>query len=160
MPGSGKSTVGRLVAKELNYHFIDLDLEIERKEGATIEAVFELKGEAYFRQVEAQVLSDVVEVDGDVLIATGGGAPCFYDGLALMNKVGKTVFINVSPQILIQRLQTDTTRPLLKDGVEKRIVKLYNERLETYRKAQITIEADLLSKFEILKQVIVELGGD
>ncbi len=153
MPGSGKSTIGKALATGLNYTFIDLDVEIETNEGAAIEAIFEQKGEAYFRQIEAQVLSDVSDKKGDFVIATGGGTPCFYSGIKLMQETGITVFINVKPEVLIDRLKSDTQRPLLKDGVEATIEDLYKERVTIYSKAQISIKADELSKAELVSKI-------
>lgn len=157
MPGSGKSTIGKSLATQLNYAFLDIDTEIERKEGATVEAIFELKGEPYFRQVEAQVLGQVVEKEGDFVIATGGGTPCHYNGLTLMQKVGKTVFINISPKFLINRLKADTQRPLLKDGVENKINKLYSERIDVYSNADIKIEGDNLSVDNLVATIVDKL---
>ena len=121
MPGSGKSTIGKKLASQLNYSFLDFDAELERTEGATIKAIFELKGEAYFRQVEAQVLSKVSDQKKNIVIATGGGTPCYYNGLNLMNLTGISVFIDVSPKVLIERLESDVVRPLLKEGVDSKI---------------------------------------
>ena len=150
MPGSGKSTIGKSLASEIDHAFIDLDAEIEAKEGATIEAIFELKGEAHFRQIEAQALTNVSEKEGDYVIATGGGTPCFYSGLALMQNTGITVFINVAPEVLISRLKSDTQRPLLKGGVEIKIQELNTERIGIYSKAEIVIEASQISKQEVI----------
>ncbi|MCF6361028.1 MAG: shikimate kinase [Cyclobacteriaceae bacterium] len=157
MPGSGKSTIGKSLATQLNYTFLDIDTEIERKEGATVEAIFELKGESYFRQVEAQVLGQVAEKKGDFVIATGGGTPCHYNGLALMQKVGKTVFINISPKVLINRLKADTQRPLLKDGVENKIQKLYFDRIDVYSNAEIKIEGDSVTVDKLVATIVDKL---
>ncbi len=157
MPGSGKSTTGRLLAKDLGYAFIDLDLEIEVSEGATIEAIFELRGQAYFRQIEAQVLGKVANREGDFVIATGGGSPCYYNGLTLMKEKGKTVFIDATPDTLVQRLKNDTLRPLLKDGIEDRIKQLYTERIDVYSKAEIIIKADQLTSNEVADLVMRDL---
>ena len=159
MPGSGKSTIGKKLASHLRYSFIDFDAELERREGATIKAIFELKGEDYFRQVEAQVLSDVSKIEKDIVIATGGGTPCHYNGLNLMNTSGKTVFIDVSTETLIGRLKKDVSRPLLMEGVEQKIVKLYHERVATYEKALVKIEADPLSIDDLIKRIVEELKG-
>jgi len=153
MPGSGKSSIGKILANELGYVFIDLDSKIEKHEGATIEAIFELKGEAYFRQIEAQVLSEVSEKKGNLIIATGGGTPCFYGGLNLMLETGKTVFINVKPKVLIDRLEFDAQRPLLKGGVGNRIQELYKERIDVYLKAEIIIETDESSIKKIVELI-------
>jgi len=158
MPGSGKSTIGKKLASKLNYSFLDFDSELERREGATIKAIFELKGEAYFRQVEAQVLSKVSEQKKDIIIATGGGTPCYYNGLNLMNLTGISVFIDVSPKALIERLKSDTVRPLLKEGVESKIYELYDERFSVYSKAHIKIKADNISIADLVTRIVEELN--
>ncbi len=157
MPGSGKSTIGKALASELDYTFIDLDTNIEANEGATIQAIFELKGEAYFRQIEAQELTRISEKKGDYIIASGGGTPCFYSGLSLMQKTGKVVFINVGAEVLISRLKSDTQRPLLNEGVEKRIQELNKKRIGIYSKAGIIINADQLSKKEAINLIKKEI---
>lgn len=157
MPGSGKSTIGKKLASSLNFSFVDFDKEIEREEGATIKAIFSIKGEDYFRQIEAQVLSKIAYKKKNLVIASGGGTPCFYNGLELMNSIGTTIFIDVSPEVLINRLKSDTNRPLLKEGVEKNILKLYDERIYVYSKAQIKIEADNISIDDLIKRIVEEL---
>ncbi len=157
MPGSGKSTIGKLLATKLNYAFLDLDAVIESSEGASIEAIFELKGEAYFRQIEAQALSNVVEKEGSLVIATGGGTPCYYNGLAFMQKNGTTIFINVPPNVLVERLKADRVRPLLKEGVKQKIQKLYKERLPIYLKSKFIIESNLKSESELVYKILVTI---
>ena len=158
MPGSGKSTIGKKLASQLNYSFLDFDGEIERNEGATIKAIFELKGEPYFRQIEAQVLSKVSDFEKNIVVASGGGTPCYYNGIELMNLSGTTVFIDVSPKVLIERLDSDMDRPLLKDNVGIKIRELYNERIKVYSKAHIRIKADNISIDDLITRIVEELN--
>ncbi len=158
MPGSGKSTIGKKLASQLNYSFLDFDGEIERNEGATIKAIFELKGEPYFRQIEAQVLSKVSDIEKNIVIATGGGTPCFYNGIQLMNLSGITVFIDVSTQVLKERLASDIDRPLLQKDVTKKIQELYDERIAKYSKARIKIKADNISIDDLVTRIVEELN--
>ncbi len=157
MPGSGKSTIGKKLASHLNYSFLDFDEEIERKEGATIKAIFELKGEAYFRQIEAQTLSKVADLEKNIVIATGGGTPCYYNGIELMNVVGTTIFIDVSTKTLINRLKNNVSRPLLNEGVAQKILQLYNKRIATYSKADIKMEADNISTNNLINNIVNKL---
>lgn len=80
MPSSGKSTLGRQIAKSLGYEFIDLDIRIEIAEGKKIAEIFSLNGEEYFRKIENQQLKKIIK-DNKMVVATGGGTPCFHDGL-------------------------------------------------------------------------------
>lgn len=157
MPGSGKSTIGKELALILKYDFIDTDNEIERTEGATIKAIFELKGEDYFRQIESQVLSKVTKKEVNLVVATGGGAPCFYSGLEYMKANGETIFIDITVPTLIERVKVETSRPLLNEGAEQKINELYNQRISTYTKADIIIKADNLSLNDLVKRIYVEL---
>lgn len=157
MPGSGKSTIGKKLASFFKYSFLDFDAELERKEGATIKAIFELKGENYFRQIEAQALTEVSKKEKNLVVATGGGTPYHYKGLELMNAGGTTVFIDVSPKVLIERLMSDTSRPLLNEDVEQKILSLYNERIRTYTKAHIKIKADNISIDDLIERIVEEL---
>src|SRR5690554_4257405 len=88
--GSGKTTVGKKLAKSLSLSFIDLDAFIESKYRKTIAEIFAEKGEDGFRKIESKALSEVALIE-DVVISTGGGAPCFYNNMELMNKTGTTV---------------------------------------------------------------------
>ena len=117
MPGAGKSTLGPVLAAQLNCKFLDLDAAIEEKAGRTIPQIFEAKGEAYFRKLESEVLKTVSFSGEKRVIAAGGGTPCFHDNMVFMNTHGITVYLKTSPEILAERLlQTNlTNRPLLKN---------------------------------------------
>ena len=115
--GSGKSTVGKKLAKKLNYNFIDLDAAIEKQENCTISQIFENKGETFFREIERKLLINLLAKDKTV-IACGGGTPCFYDNLELMNKAGLTIYIKLSVEALLNRLvMAKQSRPLIKNMV-------------------------------------------
>ena len=100
---SGKTTLGKRLAGELNYRFLDLDDLIENQTGRKIEKIFEESGEHAFREIERIILSEHLE-DQDTVIATGGGAACYLDNMELMNRHGLTVFLDVPVEILTARL--------------------------------------------------------
>src|SRR5690554_2259994 len=111
--GSGKTTIGKRLAKTLSLEFIDLDVYIQNKYRKTISQLFEEKGEDGFRQAERQALREVAEFE-DVVISTGGGAPCFFDNMELMNRVGTTIYLQAEPGELADRLSASkTVRPLI-----------------------------------------------
>ncbi|WP_181305174.1 shikimate kinase [Rufibacter sp. XAAS-G3-1] len=117
MPGCGKSTVGKVLAGQLNYQFLDLDTLIEEQEGMSVPEVFKQRGQAYFRAAEAKALRLAAERTGNVVLATGGGAPCFGGNMDFMVSHGIPVYLKLSPQDLVSRLSTHDLqlRPLLQD---------------------------------------------
>ncbi len=127
--GSGKTTVGKRLAKSLSLDFIDLDAYIQAKYRRTIPQLFEEKGEEGFRQAERQALQEVAEFE-DVVISTGGGAPCFFDNMELMNKAGTTIYLQAEPQELADRLSASkTVRPLIAGKSREELVPFIREHL-------------------------------
>jgi len=146
MPSSGKSTLGRQLAKSLGYEFIDLDARIELAEGKKISEIFALNGEEYFRKVENQQLKKV-QKDTRSIVATGGGVPCFLDGLAYIKENGISIFLDVKPERLLERMQLSkkNERPLYdleNKNLLDTLTEKYNDRLPFYQQADITIEGD------------------
>ena len=113
--GSGKTSIGKRLAKFLGFDFIDLDSVIETKEGKPISKIFMERGETAFRILEQEALQELVKETG-VVVATGGGAPCHNNNLQFMNANGTTVYLRLDQEALLQRL-TDAKlkRPLIKD---------------------------------------------
>jgi shikimate kinase len=85
MPASGKSKIGKMLASQMGFDFFDLDKEITNREQSSIPEIFEEKGEAYFRQIERLCLLDLIKKEQGFILATGGGAPCFFDNMDQMN---------------------------------------------------------------------------
>lgn len=133
LPGCGKSTLGKDIAAKLDFVFIDLDDVIEELAGAKIPAIFTKFGEARFREIERNALEDVIARKGQHVVATGGGAPAFFDNMELMNRKGLTVYINVPVDELVRRIQKDTNiRPLMASNEEEQI----REKLQTLNSAR------------------------
>ncbi|HLT75501.1 MAG TPA: shikimate kinase [Ohtaekwangia sp.] len=141
MPGSGKSTIGQKVADALSLAFIDLDKQIELREGKSIPEIFSGNGEDYFRETESAVLRELCAKDESYVMATGGGAPCFYNNIDVLNESGLTVFLDVDVNTLLERVSRATNRPLLsdKEGQQKRLQELYESRRACYMKAMISL---------------------
>ena len=137
--GCGKSTLGKKLAINLNYDFIDLDNYIEEQEGRTIKEIFADDGEEYFRKLERVYLHRVIDTE-NVVISSGGGTPCFFDNMDQMNEYGLTVYINMHPKALIPRLKlSELYRPLI-DNMEGEelldyVYKTLREREGFYHKA-------------------------
>lgn len=127
MPGCGKSTLGKKLAKKINYEFIDMDNYIEAKAGMFIDEMFEAYGEKYFRELETNTLKEFMDLD-NVIISTGGGIIKNKEHKKLMN--GLCVYLNVDLKELERRIAvSDTIRPLLQT---KTVYTLYEERKDLY----------------------------
>ncbi|MBZ5608555.1 MAG: shikimate kinase [Acidobacteriia bacterium] len=141
--GSGKSTIGRLLADELGWSFTDLDADIEGSQGASIADIFDTRGEAEFRKIEAEaVRKRVYEVQHGkpMVIALGGGAFTQEANQALLIEHGVPVWIDCPLARLRTRLEGNSDRPLARDPAK--FEKLYADRRESYSKADYRIEAD------------------
>jgi shikimate kinase len=128
--GSGKSAMGRLLAREKGLNFIDLDTYIEGKYHRTIAQIFAQEGEESFRKKEHDCLLEVAAFE-NVVIATGGGAPCFFDHMEMMNTAGETIYLKLSPQHLAERLSATKAgvRPLIKDKKGDELLQFINNML-------------------------------
>ncbi|MFC0186229.1 shikimate kinase [Pseudarcicella hirudinis] len=149
MPSSGKSTLGKQLAKALNYQFVDMDELIERAENKTIPEIFNLNGEEYFRKAESEILRQF-HPDQGLVIATGGGVPCFFDNMTFIKSTGVSVFLNVEPVDLIKRLRKSdaNNRPLInknlkEDELFEELQNRYNHRLPYYAQADIKIDGNI-----------------
>jgi shikimate kinase len=135
MMGAGKTTVGRLLAQELQYAFIDLDAELERRTGVRIATMFEVEGEAGFRDREETLLDELTGRRA-IVLATGGGAVLRPASRERLRARGLVVFLDVAAVEIARRTQHDTNRPLLNSPDRRaRIDALLDERLPLYRAA-------------------------
>ena len=146
--GAGKTTLGKAFARKLNVPFIDLDWYIEERFHKTVGELFTERGEAGFRELERNMLHEVAEFE-NVVISTGGGAPCFYDNMEFMNETGSTVYLKVSVEELAKRLEIcKSTRPVLKGRSGDELVAFIAESLEKrtphYMKASIVFDAEVM----------------
>ncbi len=146
LPGTGKTTLGRELAKKLNTQFVDLDKEIELEVKQSIRFIFAEKGENHFRNLENRQLNQVIEQVPAFVLATGGGTPCFFNNMDVMNKSGETIFINTPISEIKKRVQQDSSRPLLNSNS---LQTLFEKREEFYLRAhhQITTASDLFELF-------------
>jgi len=145
LPSSGKSTLGKKLARILNYRFVDMDKLIEKDQNMTIHEIFSQKGEPYFREVESRILKDTIE-NRKVVIATGGGAPCFFDNMDFIKRCGISIFLDVHHTELAKRIQNHgkDDRPLLSNAasLESELKQKYLQRLPYYSRADFTISGD------------------
>ena len=148
--GAGKTSVGRALAAQMGWSFVDLDAEIERFQKMAIRDIFMKSGEAYFRQLEREHLK---RLSGRprVVIALGGGATMDPENRLVIDSTGGSVWLNVSFETAARRVSTDGTRPLFKDTEHAQ--QLYESRLPIYRLARIHVLADNRSPAEIAGEV-------
>lgn len=147
--GSGKTTIGKKLANYLKYEFIDLDKLIESRAGMSIVNYFELHGEEAFRSLERDVLQKD-EFPENVIIATGGGAPCFGDNMEWMNKNGLVAYLSLSPKALASRLEhSKTDRPLIRHLKGDELIDFISAKLQErevfYNKAKYVVSASDLT---------------
>ncbi len=154
--GCGKSTVGKLLAERLGYTFCDSDAVIEQREGTTISNIFAQKGEGYFRELEKKVIRELSEQFG-LVIATGGGAVLNTENADNLRKTGLVIFLDVTPETVLKRLEGDTTRPLLmRDDKESAVRELMAKRKPLYASAgHYSVSAD--NSAEDIADEIIEL---
>lgn len=156
MPGCGKSSLGRQLADTLDLPFIDLDEVITAKEHQNIPEIFAAQGEDYFRIKERKALHNINDVYREFVMATGGGAPCFFDNMAYINKSGISIFIDVDPYIIANRLTVKDLeeRPLFNniasDDLTKELIKKLEKRKPYYQQARYTIQGNNLRVEDLL----------
>ena len=153
MMGSGKSSIGSLVAKKLQLNFIDIDNEIETELGLSIKKIFETKGENYFRKFEEKITLKKLKLK-PVVISLGGGA---FTNRNIRKEVIKnhlSFWLNWSNEILVNRIKNSKKRPLVSNASENEIIDLIKKRSNIYAKALYKIECDSLTKKEIVEKIL------
>ncbi len=144
--GCGKSTIGRKIAELLGISFVDLDKYIEERYFKSVPAIFAEEGEERFREKERLSLLEVSQFE-DVVVSTGGGAPCFFDNMEVMNNSGTTVYIAPDTDVLAARLlKSKTERPLIISKSREELISFINDallkRAPFYEKAKIIIRGE------------------
>lgn len=156
--GSGKTTVGRALAKRLHKRFIDSDHEIEARTGVSIPVIFELEGEQSFRQREADVIRELTTLD-DIVLATGGGAILNPASREYLKSRGTVIYLQATVNQILQRTSHDRNRPLLQTAdPRKRIEELARQREPYYREvAHIIVETGRPNVQSLLNTILAQL---
>jgi len=163
--GSGKTSVGKQLSTALNYKFIDLDAQIELSEGMSVSKIFSERGEIYFRRKENEIIKNLILSEENMVLATGGGTPCYGDITNFLASKGNviTIYLKTTLDILTNRLMLEKNkRPLishlnnevsLKDFVRKHLF----ERSYYYNQAQLGLDTDRISVEEIVETIVAKL---
>ncbi|MBR1520776.1 MAG: shikimate kinase [Bacteroidaceae bacterium] len=159
--GAGKTTIGKVLAREVGLEFYDLDNYIEDRFHKKIPDIFAEKGEEGFREIERKMLHEVAEFE-NIIISCGGGTPCFFDNMEYMNSRGETVFLNASPEVLKEHLKMGkTVRPLIQGKTEEELVAYIKEslqkRLPFYQQAKHTVDIEVIHTREQIKNYVNEI---
>ena len=150
MMGAGKSTVGRYLAKALNYQFLDTDQLIERKENRTIEAIFKESGESYFRNIERDIIN---QFDNKTCIySTGGGLPIYNRNIDKLKDIGQVIYLKTSiSELLNNRIKNNSTRPKFQDAIS--FTNLLKQREPIYLEADFVVTTDSKSHEDIASEI-------
>jgi shikimate kinase len=154
--GTGKSSVGRLVAEQLHFEFLDTDELIQSRTGRSIADIFSRDGETAFRALEHQAVGELSARER-MVIATGGGLPASFDNLATLKTHALTVCLWAAPEKIWERVRNQSHRPLLHDAdPQRKIRELLELRAPFYRQADVLINTDLRSVREVAQQVALQ----
>jgi shikimate kinase len=156
--GAGKTTLGKKLAKAMGLTFFDLDWFIENRFCTTVSKLFEERGEEGFRKIEKEMLHEVGEFE-NVVIAAGGGTPCFFDNIAFMNEKADTIYLKASPEVLYSHLNIGRQkRPLLADKSDEEvkafIVESLKKREPYYMQARHIVNIDLLTSNRRVQEAV------
>ena len=146
--GAGKTTLAKKLASKLAYTWLDTDQEIEKKEGIKVSEIFEVRGEAYFRALEKQLVDELIPSKNEI-IATGGGLPCFNNLMENLNQLGTTIYLERTPKELFQRVkQATNSRPLIAHKSDEELLEYIESTMEKRREIylQSNIIADRFSQ--------------
>ncbi|AOZ94578.1 shikimate kinase [Paenibacillus crassostreae] len=153
MMGTGKSTVGKWLAQQLEYDLVDLDEALVEHEGCSIASIFTNQGEAYFRQAETAILRKVLTGTKQI-VATGGGVVLKDENCMLMQQGGWVVSLTAEVEDIVSRVQGDGVRPLLAGNAEERIRTILEERKNAYLFADYTVNTSLYSVEQVGSMIL------
>ena len=152
---SGKTTLGEELANHLNLSFIDFDVLIEKKIEMSIFDFFQTQGESVFRNIENSIIRNY-RFQRDAIVATGGGTPCFHNNHQLLSSLGTTIYLKVSVEEIVRRLEFNDKRPIIFDNklnLRSFVSKQILEREKYYLKSDYIIESDSISVDLLLKEI-------
>ncbi|MDD3150869.1 MAG: shikimate kinase [Candidatus Gastranaerophilales bacterium] len=151
--GSGKTTIGKLLAQKLGLNFIDTDSIIEKEANKTINEIFENYGEELFRKLESNTIKEISKREEKV-ISTGGGIVENPENMQNLRKNGIIVYLEAGPKELYERIKGDNNRPLLKNNPKDTLKNLFEKRSPLYKQADIIVNTEHKESYEIINEII------
>jgi shikimate kinase len=151
--GTGKSTVGKLLAKRLGWRFTDMDEQIEKEQGMPIRELFRIHGESYFRDLESKALSARLAAEKQI-VATGGGAVLAEANRSCMLDNGWVIALTATADTIVSRVSRDQNRPLLQGNLQERVNTLLEQRKHAYEFAHMTIDTTHLTTDQIVDLIL------
>lgn len=159
--GSGKTTVGKALSKDLGLPFYDLDWYIESRMRKTVDQIFHEQGEDVFRKIEYEMLHEVAEFE-NVIISCGGGTPCYFDNIDYMNRQGETIYLKATLDVLYRHLKMGKiVRPLLSGKTPDEMQRYIREQLEIrepfYAQAKYVLDVSLMDNYDKIKISVAQV---
>jgi shikimate kinase len=158
--GAGKTTIGKKLAVRMNYRFVDVDKNIEKKEQMSIPAIFQKKGEHYFRKIEHDLLLEIAGLNENLIVSTGGGAPCFMNNMELLNSSGITIYLKLDPLLVYHRLThvKMKNRPLIDNKSPEELMQFIIEKLKerepVYNMSHLVVTSENLRIHGLEKRIM------
>jgi shikimate kinase len=154
LPGAGKTSVGRAVARLLRRPFLDFDTEIEHRQHASVGEIFARGGEAHFRALEEALTAEVAASRG-MIIATGGGWVTNTTAMALLRGTGRMIYLRATPTTAVSRMAGGRIRRPLLEGPDplERVIELFESRRLLYEAADLVVDTEVIDKTEVIEQV-------
>ena len=161
--GSGKSSLGKRLARRLGVRFVDTDKLVEQSEGASIADIFHFEGEKYFRIAERRVVESLANECMDLVVATGGGLPTWRDNMEWLVRSGVTVYLRRTPEQILSRLSDygREKRPMFRGKSDEELLEFMREQMELrepyYAKAQIAVDCSVMSDDDVVEYLVTKL---
>ncbi len=156
--GSGKSSVGKELSNLLDLPFVDLDEEIVIRTGKSIPSLFKEVGEKGFREIERELLLELLKLKKDFILSTGGGTPTYKDSMELINRYSSSFYLKTPFSLLWERIKEDKNRPLVSLGKE-RVRELFKEREKFYEKAKFTLDCEGKTPRQVAREIALILSS-